>query len=250
MSAKYRRAFTTTVANCCRKKPHRFPQLLTNQIQENQKFRSHRNFSIPVPSETATVAEHCKQRWSPETQTREGRTTWLADISASVRHKVFQRVGKGGKLHVFYSINSTLPLPDGTLVKNRWSKMTRYDDTSFYPFSQQSTVSFVVSQVTEEQRLMQIDLCKIGPSSHKIKESPDKIQESSDKIDLSKELRNANEIEDKLRSTKKNRDYDCEAVKLRNESELNELKEDSESQNFGDLNSNCVSAETRAESVV
>ena len=106
MSAKYRRAFTTTVTNCCRKKPHRFPQLWTNQIQENQKFRSHRNFSIPAPSETVTVAERCKRRWSPETRTREGRTTWSADISASVRPKVFQRVGKGGKLHVFYSINS------------------------------------------------------------------------------------------------------------------------------------------------
>ena len=82
-----------------------------------------------------------------------------------------------------------------------------------------------------------------------IKESSDKIKESSDKINLSKELRNANEVEDKLRSTNKNRDCDCEAVKLRRESELNELK-DSKSQDFGDLNSNCVSAETRAESVV
>ena len=102
---------------------------------------------------------------------------------------------------------------------------------------------------------MQIDLCKIGTSSDKIKESSDKIngssdkiKESLDKINLSKELRNVNE--DKLRSTNKNRDCDCEAVKLTKESELNELKEDSESQNFGDLNSNCVSAETRAESVV
>ena len=104
---------------------------------------------------------------------------------------------------------------------------------------------------------MQIDFCKIGASSDKIKgsldkikESSDKIQESSDKINLSEELRNANEIEDKLRSTNKNRHYDCEAVKLRRESEINELKEDSKSQDFGDLNSNCVSAETRAESVV
>ena len=97
---------------------------------------------------------------------------------------------------------------------------------------------------------MQIDLCKIGASSDKIKKSSDKIKGSSEKINLSKELRNANEIEDKLRSTNKHRDCDCEAVNLRRESELNELKEDSESQNFGDLNSNCVSAETRAESVV
>ena len=97
---------------------------------------------------------------------------------------------------------------------------------------------------------MQIDFCKIKESSDKIKESSDKIKGSSEKINLSKELRNANEIEDKLRSTNKNRDYDCEAVKLRRESELNELKEDSKSQDFGDLNSNCVSAETRAESVV
>ena len=97
---------------------------------------------------------------------------------------------------------------------------------------------------------MQIDLCKIGPSSDKIKESSDKIKESSDKFNLSKELRNANEIEDKLWSTNKNGDYDCEAVKLRREKELNELKEDSENQNFGDLNRNCVSAETPAESFV
>merc|ERR1712113_796519 len=105
---------------------------------------------------------------------------------------------------------------------------------------------------------MGIDLCKIGTSSDKIGSSSDKIkgssykiEESSDKITLSKELKNANENEDKLRSTTKNRDYDCEAVKLRRrESELNELKVDSDSQNFGDLNSNCVSAETRAESVV
>ena len=83
---------------------------------------------------------------------------------------------------------------------------------------------------------MQIDFCK--------------IRASSDKINLSEELKTPNEIEDKLRSTNKNRDYDCEAVKLRRESELNQLKEDSKSQDFGDLNSNCVSAETRAESVV
>ena len=83
---------------------------------------------------------------------------------------------------------------------------------------------------------MQIDFCKIGLSS--------------DKINLSKELRHANEIEDKLRSTNKNRDCDYDAVKLRRDSELNELKEDSENQNFGDLNRNCVSAETPAESVV
>ena len=73
---------------------------------KNQNFTPRRTFSIPVPSETATVAERCKRRWCPETWTREGRTTWLADISALVRHKVLQRVGKGGKLHVYHSINS------------------------------------------------------------------------------------------------------------------------------------------------
>ena len=82
---------------------------------------------------------------------------------------------------------------------------------------------------------MQIDLCKIGTSSDKIRETLDKINGSSDKI---------------KESSYKNRDCDCEAVKLTRESELNELKEDSENQNFGDLNSNCVSAETPAESVV
>ena len=87
--------------------------------------------------------------------------------------------------------------------------MTRYDDTSLGPFSPQSTVSFVVSQVTEDQRLMQIDFCKIGPSS-------DKIKGSSEKINLSKELRYTNKIEDKLRSTNENRDCDYDAVKLMN----------------------------------
>ena len=127
--------------------------------------------------------------------------------------------------------------------------MTRYDDTSFYPFSQQSTVSFVVSQVTEEQRLMQIDLCKIGPSSDKIKESSDKIKARSDKTGPSLDLGNAVEIEE-LKARNERRDFDSEALKLRRENELNGLKEDSESHILGDLNSNCVPLENPAESVV
>ena len=134
--------------------------------------------------------------------------------------------------------------------------MTRYDDTSLDFFSQQSTVSFVVSQVTEEQRLMQIDLCKIRSGSDKIKESSDKIKESSDKIKArsdktgpSLDLGNAVEIEE-LKARNERGDFDSDALKLRRENELNGLKEDSESHIMGDLNSNCVPLENPAESVV
>ena len=109
----------------------------------------------------------------------------------------------------------------------------------------------MVSQVTEEQRLMQIDLCKIGLSSDKIKESSDKIKikESSDKTGPSLDLGNAVEIEE-LKARNERRDFDSEALKLRRENELNGLKEDSESHILGDLNSNCVPLENPAESVV
>ena len=107
----------------------------------------------------------------------------------------------------------------------------------------------MVSQVTEEQRLMQIDLCKIGPSSDKIKESSDKIKARSDKTGPSLDLGNAVEIEE-LKARNERRDFDSEALKLRRENELNGLKEDSESHILGDLNSNCVPLENPAESVV
>ena len=110
---------------------------------------------------------------------------------------------------------------------------------------------------------MQIDLCKIGPSSDKIKASSDKIKESSDKIKESSDkikarsdktgpsldLGNAVEIEE-LKARNERRDFDSEALKLRRENELNGLKEDSESHILGDLNSNCVPLENPAESVV
>ena len=89
---------------------------------------------------------------------------------------------------------------------------------------------------------MQIDLCKIGPSS-------DKIKERSDKTGPSLDLRNAVEIEE-IKARNERRDFDSEALKLRRENELNGLKEDSESHILGDLNSNCVPLENPAESVV
>ena len=141
----------------------------------------------------------------------------------------------------FYSINSfhhitTVTWDSGE--KLLVQKMTRYDDTSFYSFSQQSTVSFVVSQVTEEQRLMQL-----GQSS-------DKIKASSDKIEASSELENSIGIVDTLRSSIEKTDFNSELLKLRRASEVNGLKEESESHHLEDLNSNSLSIENRAESVV
>ena len=91
-------------------------------------------------------------------------------------------------------------------------------------FSQQSTVSFVVSQGTD-QRLMDLDLDKLRKSS------------SSDfeKLEKSSELE---------------RDLPSELCKLRSESELSDLKLVKMKDMGPDQNSNCKSVENCAECVL
>ena len=81
-------------------------------------------------------------------------------------------------------------------------------------------------------------------------QSSDKIKASSDRIEASSELGNSIGIEDTLRSSNEKRDFNSELLKLRRESEVHGLKEESESHHWDDLNRNSVSVENRAESVV
>jgi len=170
MSAKYRRAFTATVTNCCSKKAH---------ISSLHGQDSRRTLQSTLVSHAAGVT---------------GRSHDPAGRYLSVSQN---------------------------LVASRKG-------------SQQSTVSFVVSQGTE-QRLMNLDLDKLKTSS------------SSDieKLKRSSELKESSELERNLPS---------ELCKLRGESELSDLelvKMRNEFEISGpDQNSNCKSIENCAECVL
>ena len=109
----------------------------------------------------------------------------------------------------------------------------------FLPFSQQSTVSFVVSQGTEQQ-LTNLDLDKLKTSSSS---ELDRLKPSS-----------SSDLERLKKSSELEKDLPSELCKLRGESELSDLKlvkmHDECEISGPDQNSNCKSVENCAECVL